>query len=115
MKRILLFPLLLFAGMTLFACNPSDDAPSAPEMNTPEQSGNAGDSETNEHPENDENEDTPMENNTLKLTVNGRSFTATLVKNSSTEDNGSRCKCFMVANRRDNRIHTIILPIQTIH
>ena len=40
MKRILLFPLLLFAGMTLFACNPSDDAPSAPEMNTPEQSGN---------------------------------------------------------------------------
>ena len=66
MKRILLFPLLLFAGMTLFACNP-------------------GDSETNEHPENDENEDTPMENNTLKLTVNGRSFTATLVKNSSTE------------------------------
>ena len=38
-----------------------------------------------EHPENDENEDTPMENNTLKLTVNGRSFTATLVKNSSTE------------------------------
>lgn len=85
MKRILLFPLLFFAGMTLFACNPSDDAPSAPEMNTPEQSGNAGDSETNEHPENDENEDTPMENNTLKLTVNGRSFTATLVKNSSTE------------------------------
>lgn len=71
--------------MTLFACNPSDDAPSAPETNTPEQSGNAGDSETNEHPENDENEDTPMENNTLKLTVNGRSFTATLVKNSSTE------------------------------
>lgn len=85
MKRILLFPLLFFAGMTLFACNPSDDTPSAPEMNTPEQSGNAGDSETNEHPENDENEDTPMENNTLKLTVNGRSFTATLVKNSSTE------------------------------
>lgn len=85
MKRILLFPLLLFAGMTLFACNPSDDAPSALEMNTPGQSGNAGDSETNEHPENDENEDTPMENNTLKLTVNGRSFTATLVKNSSTE------------------------------
>ena len=85
MKRILLFPLLFFAGMTLFACNPSDDAPSAPETNTPEQSGNAGDSETNEHPENDENEDTPMENNTLKLTVNGRSFTATLVKNSSTE------------------------------
>lgn len=40
MKRILLFPLLLFAGMTLFACNPSDDAPSAPETNTPEQSGN---------------------------------------------------------------------------
>lgn len=40
MKRILLFPLLLFAGMTLFACNPSDDAQSAPEMNTPEQSGN---------------------------------------------------------------------------
>ena len=26
--------------MTLFACNPSDDAQSAPEMNTPEQSGN---------------------------------------------------------------------------
>lgn len=85
MKKILLFPLLFFAGMTLFACNPSDDAPSAPEMNTPEQSGNAGDSETNEHPENDENEDTSMENNTLKLTVNGHSFTATLVKNSSTE------------------------------
>lgn len=40
MKRVLLFPLLLFAGMTLFACNPSDDTPSAPEMNTPEQSGN---------------------------------------------------------------------------
>lgn len=85
MKRILLFPLLFFAGMTLFACNPSDDTPSAPETNTPGQSGNAGDSETNKHSENDENEDTPMENNTLKLTVNGHSFTATLVKNSSTE------------------------------
>lgn len=86
MKRILLFPLLLFAGMTLFACNPSDDTPSAPETNTPGQSGNAGNSETNEHPENDENEDIPMENNTLKLTVNGRSFTATLVKNSSSTE-----------------------------
>lgn len=40
MKRVLLFPLLLFAGMTLFACNPSDDTPSAPETNTPGQSGN---------------------------------------------------------------------------
>ena len=85
MKRSLLFPLLRFAGMTLFACNPSDDAPAALVMNTPGQSGNAGDSETNEHPESDENEDTPMENNTHKLTVNGRSFTAPLVKNSSTE------------------------------
>lgn len=85
MKRILLFPLLLFAGMTLFACNPSDDTQSAPETNTPGQSGNTEDRETNEHPENDENEDTSMENNTLKLTVNGRSFTATLLKNSSTE------------------------------
>ena len=72
--------------MTLFACNPSDDTPSAPETNTPGQSGNAGNSETNEHPENDENEDIPMENNTLKLTVNGRSFTATLVKNSSSTE-----------------------------
>ena len=35
--------------------------------------------------------------------------------NDVTEDNGSRCKCFMVANRRDNRIHTIVLPVQTIH
>ncbi|RHD54028.1 cyclophilin-like fold protein [Phocaeicola plebeius] len=40
MKRILLFPLLLFAGMTLFACNPSDDTPSAPETTPPGQSGN---------------------------------------------------------------------------
>lgn len=72
--------------MTLFACNPLDDTPSAPETNTPGQSGNAGNSETNEHPENDENEDIPMENNTLKLTVNGRSFTATLVKNSSSTE-----------------------------
>ena len=70
MKRILLFPLLLFADITLFACNPSDDTPSVPETNTPGQSGNAGDSETNKHSENDENEDTPMENNTLKLTMN---------------------------------------------
>ncbi len=69
MKRILLFPLLLFAGMTLFACNPSDDAPSAPEMNTPGQSGNAGDSETNEHPENDENEDTASESDGLKIAI----------------------------------------------
>lgn len=88
MKKVLLFPFLFFACMALPACNPSDDTPSAPEANLPGQSentGESGNSEENENPENPDNDDALMENNTLTLTVNDRSFTATLADNSATE------------------------------
>lgn len=88
MKKVLLFPFLFFACMALPVCNPSDDTPSAPEANLPGQSentGGSGNSEENENPENPDNDDALMENNTLTLTVNDRSFTATLADNSATE------------------------------
>lgn len=88
MKKVLLFPFLFFACMALSACNPSDDTPSAPEANIPGQSentGDAGESGNNEENENPDNDDTIMENNTLTLMLNGRSFTATLADNSATE------------------------------
>ena len=88
MKKVLLFPFLFFACMVLPACNPSDDTPSAPEANLPGQSentGESGNSEENENPGNPDNDDALMENNTLTLTVNDRSFTATLADNSATE------------------------------
>ncbi len=87
MKKVLLFPFLFFACMALPACNPSDDTPSAPEATLPGQSentGESGNSEENENPENPDNDDALMENNTLTLTVNDRSFTATLADNSAT-------------------------------
>lgn len=77
--------------MALAACNPSDDTPSAPEANIPGQSENTGDAgeagnkEENENPENPDNDDAIMESNTLILTLNERSFTATLADNSATE------------------------------
>lgn len=86
-----LFPFLLFACMTLSACNPSDDTPSTPEATLPGQSENTGDAgesgnnEENENHGNPDNDDALMENNTLTLTVNDRSFTATLADNSATE------------------------------
>ncbi len=91
MKKVLLFPFLLFACMALSACSPSDDTPSVPEVNIPGQSENTGDAgesennEENENPENTDNDDAIMTNNTLTLTVNDRSFTATLADNSATE------------------------------
>ncbi len=88
MKKVLLFPFCFFACMALSACNPSDDIPSAPEANIPGQSENTGDtgeSGNNEENENPDNDDAIMESNTLILTLNGRSFTATLADNSATE------------------------------
>lgn len=77
--------------MALAACNPSYDTPSAPEANIPGQSENTGDAgeagnkEENENPENPDNDEAIMESNTLILTLNERSFTATLADNSATE------------------------------
>lgn len=91
MRKVTIFPFLFFACMALTACNPSDDIPSAPEANIPgqsEDSGNSEESENNEEnetPVNPDNNDELMENNTLTLTVNNRSFTATLADNSATE------------------------------
>lgn len=31
------------------------------------------------------------------------------------ENNGSECQCFMIAHRCNNRIHPIILPVETVH
>lgn len=91
MKKVILFPFLFFACMALTACNPSDDTPSVPEANLPGQSENTGDdgesgnNEGNETPVNPDNNDELMKNNTLTLTVDNRSFTATLADNSATE------------------------------
>ncbi len=72
----LLFILSLFmAAMSVTACEKNDH----PVL--PEQEGQVTGQEGN----NNKNEETDTEKNTIKLTVNGRSFTASLTENSSTD------------------------------
>lgn len=74
MRNFLILPFLFFAFLSMTACSPNQEEPFVPE--------------TPEHSENDsihDNDNENMETNTLKLTVNGRTFTATLIDNSSTK------------------------------
>lgn len=73
MRKLLIVPLMFLTFVPLAACSPSEDM-FVPEM--PEQS---------ENPEGNENNDKYMEGKTIRLTVGDRSFTATLVENSSAE------------------------------
>lgn len=108
MKKIAIFLCILMACTSLPACSPADDE-SVPPPSQEEQTGNdstdvSDDEETppkdsipenpapndsipNENqPEEDNDEKGEiMEKNKIKLTVNGKSFTATLEKNSSAE------------------------------
>lgn len=74
MKRLFLIS-LVFAVTSVTACEQHDDLVL---------SGQHGQT-TGDEDDNNGNGETDMENNTIRLTVNDRSFTATLVENSSTE------------------------------
>lgn len=101
MQQYLLLPTIL---LSLSSCTPVQEDPVLPENsmqtdvpaegsgNEDPENGNQNegghenqDEESNESQDEDQNEDNMMENNTLKLTVNGETFTATLVDNSSTK------------------------------
>lgn len=108
MKKIAIFLCILMACTSLPACSPADDEPMPPPSQE-EQTGNdstdisdneetppedsipenpaPNDSIPNENqPEEDNDEKGEiMEKNKIKLTVNGKSFTATLEENSSAE------------------------------
>lgn len=108
MKKIAIFLSILMACTSLPACSPMDDEP-VPSPSQEEQTGNdstnvSDDQETNpedsipETPlpndsvpnenqpeENDDEKEEIMEKDKIKLTVNGKSFTATLEENSSAE------------------------------
>lgn len=108
MKKIAIFLSILMACTSLPACSPADDEP-VPPPSQEEQTGNdstnvSDDQETNpedsipETPlpndsvpsenqpeENDDEKEEIMEKDKIKLTVNGKSFTATLEENSSAE------------------------------
>lgn len=87
-KKFLIIPLMLFVSIPLFACNLADEKPVASEFQSclgirAQMKSHVafGQDQLNIHAENEDN----MENNRIKLTVNGHSFTVTLVENSSTE------------------------------
>lgn len=87
-RRFLIIPLILFVSIPLFACNLVNKKPVASAfqsywgIRTQMKSHVAsGQDQLNIHVGNEDN----MENNRIKLTVNGRSFNVILVKNSSTE------------------------------
>ena len=109
MKKIAIFLCILMACTSLPACSPAEDDP-VPPPSKEEQTGNdstnvsdgqetnpkdtipetpiPNDSIPNENqPEegNDDEKEEIMEKNKIKLTVNGKSFTATLEENSSAE------------------------------
>lgn len=77
MKRLFLISLAL-AVISAAACGKNDDPFLSGQPGQPGQT-TEGEDDNNENQEND------MGNDTIRLTVNGRSFTATLIKNSSTE------------------------------
>lgn len=93
MQQYLLLPAIL---LSLSSCTPVQEDPALPENsmqtdvpaegsgNEDPENGNQNegghenqDEESNESQDEDQNEDNMMENNTLKLTVNGETFTAT--------------------------------------
>ena len=93
----MILPFLFFAFLSMTACSPYQEEPTIPE--TPEHTENNGNDSTDDNDnENDEN----METNTLKLTVNGRTFTATLVDNSSTKALKERLAQGSVSIRMDD-------------
>lgn len=97
MRNFLILPFLFFAFLSMTACSPYQEEPTIPE--TPEHTENNGNDSTDDNDnENDEN----METNTLKLTVNGRTFTATLVDNSSTKALKERLAQGSVSIRMDD-------------
>lgn len=77
MRQFLMFPLMLLAFISLAVCSPADSEPFDLERpGQPENPVENGDDNNNSNNSN-------MEKKTIRLTVNGRSFTATLVENSS--------------------------------
>lgn len=83
MKRWMMLPLMVLALTSAAACSPNDEGPEYTPQNpqtpqTPVTPEEPGDDDSNE------NQD-PMKNNTLRVSVNGRSFTATLLDNAATE------------------------------
>ena len=72
MRRAFIFS-LVFAMVSITACGENDH----PVLSEQHEQANGE--------ENNENQETDMENSIIKLTVGGRSFTATLVNNSSTD------------------------------
>lgn len=108
MKKIAIFLCILMACTSLPACSPADDEP-VPPPSQEEQTGNdstdisdneetppedsipenpaPNDSIPNENQPDEDNDEKGeiMEKNKIKLTVNGKSFTATLEENSSAE------------------------------
>ena len=80
MRKFLIFLLMLLAFISLAVCSPADSEPF--DLEIPEQSEN---SVENGDDNNNSNSSDNMEKKTIRLTVNGRSFTATLVESSSSE------------------------------
>lgn len=79
MRRFLMFPLMLLAFISLAVCSPADGEPF--DLEGPGQPENPVENGDDNNHSNDSN----MEKKTIRLTVNGRSFTATLVESSSSE------------------------------
>lgn len=80
MRRFLILPLMLLAFISLAVCSPADSEPF--DLEIPEQ---PEDPVENGDDNNNSNNSDNMEKKTIRLTVNGRSFTATLVESSSSE------------------------------
>lgn len=108
MKTLAFYLLTLLTFVSLPACSPGEEytipptteqqgqnddntAGGQPEDNEntnnsqPDSDNNEEEEDNQENNEENNNNEDIMENNKIKLTVNGRSFTATLVENSSTE------------------------------
>lgn len=101
MRKIITFPILLFGFILVSACNPTGneplvvDPPQHSDNNTggsndntegnnnEGENNNTGDNYDNEGNNNEDSDN--MEDDIIKLTVNNRTFTATLVENSSTK------------------------------
>lgn len=80
MKRFYLFPFAFLAFVALAACTPEESG--LPFPGQTEQPDTPGDDDR-EDIEDNENEENNMEDNKIRLSVGGRSFTATMVDNSS--------------------------------
>lgn len=96
MRKIITFPILLLGFILVGACNPDGNEPllaDPPEysdnnagVSNDDTDGNNNKGDNNTEDNNNNTEDNSnMEENIIKLTVNDRTFTATLVENSSTK------------------------------